>query len=60
MPRFYSFSHTTVMLLTTTRFQDDAVVMSSANGWVGRYWVRISVPAPTQSGILKAQWVGVM
>ena len=25
----------------------------------GRYWVRISVPAPTQSGVLKAQWVGV-
>ena len=23
------------------------------------YWVRISVPAPTQSGFLKAQWVGV-
>ena len=34
---------------------DGAVVMSSA----GRYWVRISVPAPTQSGFLNTQWVGV-
>ena len=25
----------------------------------GRYYVRISVPAPTQSGFLKTQWVGV-
>ena len=24
-----------------------------------RYWVRISVPAQTQSGFLKVQWVGV-
>ena len=37
---------------------DGAVAMSSSNGLVG-YWVRISVPAPTQSGILKAQWVGI-
>ena len=30
---------------------DGAVAMSSVNGLVGRpYWVRISVPAPTQSG----------
>ena len=34
---------------------DGAVVMSSAN----RYCVRISVPAPTQSGVLKTQCVGV-
>ena len=27
--------------------------------WAGRYWVRISVPAPTQRVFLKAQWVGV-
>ena len=34
---------------------DGAVAMSRA----GRYWVRISLPAPTQSGFIKAQWVGV-
>ena len=27
--------------------------------WASRYWVPISVPAPTQSGFLKVQWVGV-
>ena len=27
--------------------------------WVVRYWVRISVPAPTQIGFLKALWEGV-
>ena len=35
---------------------DGTVARSSANG---RYWVHISVLAPTQSGFLKAQWVGV-
>ena len=33
---------------------DGAVAMSSAKKWTGRYWVRISVPAQTQSGVLKA------
>ena len=40
---------------------DGAVAESSANGGGGRgrYWVHISVPAPTQSEFLKAQWVGI-
>ena len=35
---------------------DGAVVMGQ---WDGRYWIRISVPAPTQSGVFKAAWVVV-
>ena len=52
----YVYNNVCVLCMYTG--PDGAVVMSSAK-WAGRYWVRISVPAPTQSGFLKTQWVGV-
>ena len=32
---------------------------SRTDKWAGRYWVRISLPAPVWSRSIKTEWVGV-